>query len=246
MLALDFEATGVDVECDRAVTATAVRLAPGRDPVVSSWLIAPDVDIPAEATAVHGITTEQARAHGRPAADVIPEVRDAVYSAWAGQAVLVGHNIGGYDLSLLDRECRRWLGSGFAVTGPVADSLCLDRAVDKYRPGPRKLEAACTHYRVRIDGAHDAEFDAMASARIVWRIARAFPEVGAMSPRQLWRFQRAAYREWAEHYQDYRRQKARDEGLSVAEIEAIVIPTEWPLRPLPTAAANPEPTGVRP
>jgi DNA polymerase-3 subunit epsilon len=246
MLALDFEATGVDIETARIVTATAVRLGPTREPVVSSWLIAPDIDIPAEATAIHKITTEYAREHGRPAADVLREVRDAVLSAWAAKAIVVGHNVGGYDLSLLDRECRRWLDAPFAVVGPVADSLALDRAVDKYRKGSRKLEVTCEHYAVRLDGSHDAEFDAMASARIVWRICRQYREVGAMSPRELWRYQRAAYRTWAEGFQDYKRQQARDAGQSVAEIEAIVIPPDWPLRPLPAAiAADPEPTGAR-
>jgi DNA polymerase-3 subunit epsilon len=246
MLALDFEATGVDVENDRIVTATAVRLGPTREPVVSSWMIAPDIDIPAEATAIHGITTEYAREHGRPAADVLPEVRDAVLSAWAAKAVLVGHNVV-FDLSLLDRESRRWLDTPFGVVGPVADSLCLDRATDRYRRGSRKLEAVAAHHQVAHNGAHDDLEDALASARICWRIARAFPEVGAMSPRQLWRHQRVAYREWADHFQDYKRQQARDAGQTVAEIEAITIPGDWPLYPLPlTAATDPEPNGARP
>jgi len=243
MIGFDTETTGVDVENDRIVTATAVRIGPGREPVVSRWMIAVDVEISAEATAIHGVTTEFAREHGRPAADVIPEVRDAILTAWAGpiKAVLVGHNVV-FDLSLLDRESRRWLDQPFGVVGPVADSLCLDRAVDRYRRGSRKLEAVAAHYQVAHNGAHDDLEDALASARICWRVARAYPEVGAMSPRQLWRLQRQAYREWADHFQDYRRQKLRDEGASVEEIEAFTVPGDWPLYPLPlSAAATPNP-----
>jgi len=245
LCAIDTETSGVDVEHDRIVTATAVRIAPGRDPVPADWLVAVDVDIPAEATAIHGVTTDYAREHGRPAGDVISEVRDAILTAWAAGAVIVGHNVC-FDLSIIDRESRRWLGQPFGIIGPVADSLCLDRATDRYRKGSRKLEAVAAHHAVRLDGAHDAHFDAMASARIVWRICQSYPEIGAMSPRQLWRLQRQAYRSWAENFQDYKRQQARDAGASVAEIEAIVIPTSWPLYPYPLAAANPEPTGARP
>ena len=38
------------------------------------WLADPGVEIPLQASAVHGITTERARAEGRPAAEVVAEI----------------------------------------------------------------------------------------------------------------------------------------------------------------------------
>jgi DNA polymerase III subunit epsilon len=231
MIAFDCEATSADIETARIVAATCVRLDPPREPVLSRWLIAPDIDIPAEATAIHHITTEHAREHGRPAADVLPELADALRTGWAAKAVVVGHNVC-YDLSLLDRELRRWTGGAFAVTGPVADSLALDRTVDRYRPGKRDLATTAAHYHVAHNGAHNDLEDALAAARICWRICRIYPEVGGMTPRELWRHQRAGYRAWAEHYQEYRRRKAVDRG---EDPNTIVINAEWPLYPYPAA-----------
>ena len=67
LLGFDTETTGVDVDNDRIVTAALVR----RDATgthVRSWLIDPGVDIPEAAAAIHGVSTEHAREHGRPAA----------------------------------------------------------------------------------------------------------------------------------------------------------------------------------
>ena len=64
LVGFDTETTGVDVATDRIVTAAVVtRDATGTR--ARTWLIDPGVPIPPAATAVHGITTEQARTEGR-------------------------------------------------------------------------------------------------------------------------------------------------------------------------------------
>jgi len=72
MLVFDTETTGVDVNLDRIVTATVAFIDPGKPVDPSTWLIDPGIPIPAGATAVHGISTEQARADGQPPSEVIP------------------------------------------------------------------------------------------------------------------------------------------------------------------------------
>ncbi|MFF1963764.1 exonuclease domain-containing protein, partial [Streptomyces sp. NPDC058232] len=57
----DLETTGVDPESARIVTGCAVRFGGGQPSTARSWVVDPGVDIPAEATAVHGWTTEAAR-----------------------------------------------------------------------------------------------------------------------------------------------------------------------------------------
>lgn len=172
----DIESTGVDVENDRVVTATVARVQPGAQTQVSSHLIAVAVDIPEGATAVHGITTEYARANGKPAGEVLDAVAADLADAMRAKVPVVGCNLA-YDFTILDRELRRhglptledrlcgWIT-------PVIDVFVIDKAVDRYRPGGRKLVDLCAHYGVRIDGAHDAEFDALAAARVAYRIGQ--------------------------------------------------------------------------
>lgn len=74
LVAFDVESTGVNPEHDRIVTAAVSVVGAGQPSVHRAWLLDPGVEIPAEATAVHGITTERARAEGRPAAEAIEEM----------------------------------------------------------------------------------------------------------------------------------------------------------------------------
>ena len=68
LAAYDIETTGTDTENDRIVTA-AVSVVGGREPTESrTWLVDPGIEIPGEATAVHGITTEKAQSEGLDAA----------------------------------------------------------------------------------------------------------------------------------------------------------------------------------
>ncbi len=74
IVAFDLETTGTDVESGRIVTAAVVWMEAGE--VVHSWsvLADPGVEIPVDATAVHGISTAQARRHGHPAGKVVTEL----------------------------------------------------------------------------------------------------------------------------------------------------------------------------
>lgn len=176
-LAFDTETSGVDTTADRIVTACAAILDElGQVAFQRQWLVKVDVDIPEAATAIHGVTTEHAREHGSPASEVIPEVANAIRWAVHSQVPVVGHNVV-FDLSILDAECRRnGLGSLEDFVGlpiyPVVDTLCVDKAVDRYRPGSRKLVDVAAHYGVRLDGAHDAAADAVAAGLVAWAIAR--------------------------------------------------------------------------
>lgn len=48
----------------------------------------------------------------------------------------------------------------------MIDPLVIDKAVDRYRKGKRTLEAACAHYGVTLDGAHDASVDAIGAGHV--------------------------------------------------------------------------------
>ncbi len=188
MLALDTESTGTDVRSDRIVTATLASITPGSPPVVRSWLANPgdDVEIPETAQAVHGISTERARAEGRPAVEVIGELVAALAQQWTPATVLICFNAP-FDLSLIEYEARRHLDPHrmLEITGPVVDPLVIDKHADQYRKGKRTLGALCEHYQVTQDGPHSSDGDALAAARLAWRMAHCLPAIGGLDPAAL-------------------------------------------------------------
>lgn len=170
----DLETTGVDVTTDRIVTAHVGLLGPDGMPRQSrSWLANPGVEIPEGATAVHGVTTAYARAHGRPATQVVAEVVDALRALFAAGIPVVAYNAS-YDFSLLKHEALRHGIPPIVDPSPVIDPLVLDKAHDRYRKGKRTLEVVAAHYAVSLVGAHDAAADAIAAGRVAQALARRF------------------------------------------------------------------------
>jgi DNA polymerase-3 subunit epsilon len=203
----DTETTGLNVDTDRIVTAALIR--PNGETL--RWLADPGVDIPTAASDIHKVTTEHARAHGRPAKEVVDEIADALAGELsAGRAALVVMNAP-YDLTLLDRECARHGVPTVAERirrpiGPVIDPLVLDRAADKWRKGKRNLEALSKHYGVTLTGAHQADADAQAALDVALRIADRYPELQAPAE-VVHGWQVTMHERWAASYQDYLRRK---------------------------------------
>lgn len=172
----DLETTGIDVESSRIVSAyVGVLDADGADRGVS-WLADPGIEIPAGATAVHGISTARARAEGRPADEVVAEIV-AVLRALLAQRVPVTIYNAPYDLTLLNREAMRYGIEPLESPAPIIDPLVLDRAVDRYRRGKRTLTAAAEHYGIELLDAHDARADAIAAGRLAQVLAARYAEV---------------------------------------------------------------------
>jgi DNA polymerase-3 subunit epsilon len=171
----DLETTGIDTDTSRIVSAYVGVIDAEGQPKGVSWLADPGVEIPAGASAVHGITTERARAEGRPAQEVVAEIT-AVIRALLDQGVpLVVYNAA-YDITLLHQECLRYDIPPLADPTPVVDPLVIDRAMDRYRKGKRTLEAAAEFYGVELMDAHDAEADAVAAGRVAQAIARKYAD----------------------------------------------------------------------
>lgn len=222
----DTETTGVDVEADRIVTACIVEVGGNTPPITANWLLNPNVDIPEQATAVHGITTEKAKAEGQDAAEGIAEL-----VAGLTQVVLAGTPLvimnAPYDLTLLDREARRYGVEPLSeVVGDelhVVDPRVIDKHVDTYRRGKRTLTDLCAHYRVKLDGAHSADADAIAACRVAWRLAHLYPQLAEMPVWELHKAQADWHAAWAVDFQQHLRSKGQTDA---------VIDGSWPLRPV--------------
>jgi len=214
MSPFDVESTGTDTENDRIVTATVMTII-GRTPRVRSWLINPGVDIPAEATAVHGITTEHAHAHGTPAPEAIAQIRQAlVDELYAGRPLVIFNSP--FDTTMLDRECRRYgiepLGAA-RVPLRVIDPLVIDRETDPYRPGSRKLVNVARHHGVTLteEEAHTSEGDCLATGRVAWYLGKRTP-AGQLDIDQLQTYQREAHARWAAGYEAFKRKQVAAEA----------------------------------
>ncbi|MGW6454998.1 exonuclease domain-containing protein [Streptomyces sp. NPDC055078] len=231
----DLESTGVDVEQDRIVTACVVQCG-GKQPTASAtWLADPGVEIPKGAAKIHGITTERARADGRPAAEVVEQVVAALAQVARDGVPIVAMNAA-FDLTMLDREARRHNVQPLTdIVGDqlrVVDPYVLDKRVDPYRSGSRKLENLCAHYGVRLDKAHSADADAIAACRVAWRIAQQYAEVGQGFLDELHDQQITWAREQAEGLRDH---FATTPGK---EHRAATVRTDWPLIPQQREAAR--------
>ncbi len=170
----DLETTGVDVHHDRVVTAHVGLLDEhGREIAARDWFADPGIDIPDGATAVHGITTAQARRYGRPVREVVAEVTSALRSLLSQGVPIVAYNAS-YDFSLLANEARRHGVPPLDDPSPVIDPLVIDKAYDRYRPGKRTLQVVAALYAVSLEDAHEAAADAVAAGRVAQALARQF------------------------------------------------------------------------
>lgn len=221
----DVESTGIDVETDKIVTAFLGTMDSGGNWVDQhSWLLNPGVPIPEEASAVHGITTEQARVHGANHYQGVEEIATAIREL--PEIPLVIYNAP-FDTTILDRNLRfhRLPSVNF---GTVVDPYVIDKALDPYRKGLRKLVNVAQHYGIEVDEskAHDASYDCLLAGRIALRmrpLLRQKWNQGSDFWPWLMDFQRKAKAEQSASFQKYLREKKGEKD--------IVIDPSWPIRP---------------
>jgi DNA polymerase III subunit epsilon len=198
LLGFDLETTGIDRYHDVPVSYALVYAVGGRVRVSWSGLIDPGGDIPQEATAIHGITSDRARQEGMPLHEAVALMADTVLSASRRGLPLLGMQLD-FDLTMLEIQAQRLLGCGIVGRGwrgPVLDAAVLDRHYDPAREGRRTLGALCDHYGTDIGHAHDACADAIASVKVLCAMADRCRGLGDGDPAALHRAQIHWHREW--------------------------------------------------
>jgi DNA polymerase-3 subunit epsilon len=78
-----------------------------------------------------------------------------------------------------------------------------------------------------VEQAHGAAADALASARVAWKLARIHGELGAMALPELHERQVGWFAEQAASLAEYFARQGKTEP----------VPTEWPLRPVPAVVS---------
>lgn len=179
----DLESTSANPEEARIVEAYVGYVGGGQEPIDRKpLLIDPGIEVPAEATKIHGYTTEHLREHGDPADAGVWTVANAVADAVNEGVPLVGQNIR-YDLTVLSRELARYelpsLTEMTARSGGVLmaiDTYVISKFLDKWRKrvspeqGAHVLKTTAQVFGVQWsdEDAHGARYDALVSARVAW------------------------------------------------------------------------------
>lgn len=226
----DTETTGVSPHHSRLVTASIIVT--GQNPERHEWLADPGVEIPSAASAVHGISTEKARTHGRPVAEVLPEIRDILLTHLRAGHPVVAFNAS-FDLTLLESELvRHGHQSLTELLGgeptPIIDPLVLDRMIDRYRKGPRRLESLCAHYRVEASGFHDASADVEATLAVLEAMMKTSALLRSSSLAKLHELQKNAHASWAESFNQFLASKGKKPDVDPS----------WPLLSSPETPEN--------
>lgn len=157
LVTIDTETTGPYVMRDRIVEIAMVKLHP--DGRRERWVrrVNPEMRIPVEATAIHGITNADV--------EFCPTFRKIAEEMieWMGEADLGGFNIHSFDIKILQAELRR---CGRSL--PMENRRVIDVQVIFHRREPRDLTAAVRFYLDRDHkGAHGAEADAEATLDVL-------------------------------------------------------------------------------
>ncbi|MFD0405512.1 exonuclease domain-containing protein [Kitasatospora sp. NPDC127116] len=238
----DTETTGPNPMDARIVTAAlALRGGHNQKTAVRTWLVNPGVPIPNEATAIHGITTEQAEADGQDPRAALEEIAGLLAESLNSGVPIVAFNLS-FDWSVLHFELLRHglapMDEHITATHPpLVDPHVIDKHVDRYRKGTgmRKLKPTAEIYGVRLTDWHTAEADALAALFIAEAQFQKYAWLNALGPAGLYGAQQGWRAEQQAGLQQWFRTKATPEqGGSPNK----VIDGSWPLLQVPVAVAS--------
>lgn len=173
---IDTETTGKYPGVDRTVQVGIARFEAGKPVAHDQWLVDPGIPIPAEATAIHGITDEMVK--GAP---TLAEL----FAGTSIQHLLEGAQPGAFN-SPFDRNFVPPIGDH---SWPWLDCLSFVRKTDRYAPGKarHRLEATCKRHGIELQQAHSAGADARAAGELFYKLAREnFPKIYTMGQALGW------------------------------------------------------------
>lgn len=153
----DLETTGTTITVDRIVEIAVIKLMPNGEVIEKSNLVNPTIPIPAESTAVHGITNEDVA--GMPTFKEL--AKD--YARFFEGADLSGFSIINFDVPMLVEEFLR-AGVDFDYSRKrILDSQRIFHLMEK-----RNLSAAYKFYCDKtLEDSHTAEADTRASMEVL-------------------------------------------------------------------------------
>ena len=153
----DLETTGINIAKDRIVEISILKVFPNGNKESKTWLVNPEMEIPKEASDIHGITNE--RVVTEPTfKELASQVSDLIKGC-----DLAGFNSNRFDIPLLAEEMLR-----ADIDFDMKNRVAVDVQVIFHKKEERTLSAAYKFYCGKtLENAHSAEADTNATYEIL-------------------------------------------------------------------------------
>ena len=163
----DLETTGTNVAKDRIVEISILKIFPNGNKESKTWLVNPEMEIPAEVVAIHGISNEKVA--GEPTFKMLSkEIYNMIKDSDLG-----GFNSDRFDIPLLAEEMLR-----AEVDFDMKNMVSVDVQTIFHKMEKRTLEAAYQFYCGKdLLDAHSAEADTMATYEVLLAQLDRYPEL---------------------------------------------------------------------
>ena len=153
----DLETTGISITKDRIVEISILKVNPDGSEEKKTWLVNPEMPIPPQVVAVHGITNEKV-ANAPTFNTLAKEV-----NTWIKDSDLGGFNSNRFDIPLLAEEMLR-----AGIDFDMKNRQSVDVQTIFHKMEQRTLTAAFKFYCDRsLEDAHSAEADTMATYEVL-------------------------------------------------------------------------------
>jgi len=163
----DLETTGIQVSKDRIVEISILKIFPNGNKESKTWLVNPEMKIPAETTAIHGISDEKVA--NEP---TFKELAPIVYQM-IKDTDLAGFNSDRFDIPLLAEEMLR-----AEIDFDMKNTVTVDVQTIFHKKEQRTLSAGYKFYCDKeLDGAHSAAVDTNATYEILLAQLERYPDL---------------------------------------------------------------------
>lgn len=163
----DLETTGINIVKDRIVEIALLKVYPDGKEEVKSRRINPEMPIPAQATAIHGITDDDVKD-----CPTFKQIAKSLAEMMEG-CDIAGFNSSRFDVPLLAEE---FLRAG--VDFDMSKRKFVDVQIIFHKKEQRTLEAAYKFYCDKtLDNAHSAEADTVATYEVLKSQLDRYPDL---------------------------------------------------------------------
>ncbi len=163
----DLETTGINISRDKIVEASFLKVYPNGKEEIRTYRINPEMHIPEESTAIHGITDEDVKD-----CPTFKQLAKTLADFLEG-CDMAGFNSSRFDVPMLAEE---FLRAG--VEFDISKREFVDVQIIFHKKEQRTLEAAYRFYCDKeLDNAHSAEADAVATYEVLKSQLERYPDL---------------------------------------------------------------------
>ncbi len=163
----DLETTGINITNDRIVEISLLKVYPNGKEELKTRRVNPEMPIPPQSTAIHGITDEDVKD-----CPTFKQIARSFVEILEG-CDIAGFNSSRFDVPMLSEELLR-----AGIDFDMSKRKFIDVQIIFHRKEPRTLEAAYKFYCDKVlDNAHSAEVDTIATYEVLKSQLDKYPDL---------------------------------------------------------------------